>query len=523
MDAIRFNDLIFSAEMLSARRNDGTEIRFTRKERALLKEFVAKSNTVLTRHKLLEALHRDDQGDISERNIDFLVNRLRTKLGDKARDPRFIASQYGEGYIWIAESTDETRTNAFLQVGPVYGLTETDNGERAILDLLTTTLSSVTDKKAAIVCTRALQPHAHQAPFADYVLEASFYKNDTLLHAAFVLRHGPGRQAIASFRTAFANGDDNNVVRDLAINVQRALWAHMAMPASPVVITPSDIPLEIRIHDAARTLAPSSDSWRESEERIEAARVAAPDEPAFGIMRGLALYARLLFDAREGKEPGSSEWREIEKEIEALALASLPNIQDNPLLVLGAAKLLLFVDRGHFDLAERLAENTFASSGAFAAAFSTLAQLRMYRGRTQEALTFYDKGIELSKYGSEFHIYLLSLKCRALLAANNRVDLEKTAKELYAAKPFTRMQVGLFLAPPDSGTLAADLEILLFKLTRWQARRLACYLYYVSARHFQVREHRENTMRGLLAHLQRRFGDDILPGEIAEALPELVR
>ena len=187
MDAIRFNDLIFSAEMLSARRNDGTEIRFTRKERALLKEFVAKSNTVLTRHKLLEALHRDDQGDISERNIDFLVNRLRTKLGDKARDPRFIASQYGEGYIWIAESIDETQTNAFLQIGPVYGLTETDNGERAILDLLTTTLNSVTDKKASIVCTRALQPHADQ--FADYVLEASFYKDDTRLHAAFVLRH----------------------------------------------------------------------------------------------------------------------------------------------------------------------------------------------------------------------------------------------------------------------------------------------------------------------------------------------
>ena len=298
MDEIGFNDLIFSAEMLSARRNDGTEIRFTRKERALLKEFVAKTNTVLTRDKLLEALHRDDQGDISERNIDFLVNRLRTKLGDKARDPRFIASQYGEGYIWIAKSIDETRTNAFLQIGPVYGLTETDNGERAFLDLLTTTLNSVSDKKAAIVCTRALQPHADQAPLTDYGLEASFYKDNTRLHAAFVLRHGPGRQAISSFRTAFANGDDNNVVRDLAINVQRALWAHMAMPASPVVIAPSDIPLEIRIHDAARTLAPSSDSWRESEARIEAARVAAPDgRPS--VSCGALHFMPVFFSTRE--------------------------------------------------------------------------------------------------------------------------------------------------------------------------------------------------------------------------------
>ena len=103
----------------------------------------------------------------------------------------------------------------------------------------------------------------------------------------------------------------------------------------------------------------------------------------------------------------------------------------------------------------------------------------MYRGRIQEALTFYDKGIELAKYGSEFHIYLLSLKCRALLAANNRVDLDNSAKELHAAKSITRMQVGLFLAPPNASALPADLEILLFKLTPWQARRLVCYLYYV--------------------------------------------
>ena len=38
----------------------------------------------------------------TDRSIDFLINRLRAKLGDSARSPTMIATQYGEGYIWIA-------------------------------------------------------------------------------------------------------------------------------------------------------------------------------------------------------------------------------------------------------------------------------------------------------------------------------------------------------------------------------------------------------------------------------------
>jgi len=44
------------------------------------------------------------ESDISDRNIDFLVNRLRTKPGDSAKSPKYIATQYGEGYVWIAAS-----------------------------------------------------------------------------------------------------------------------------------------------------------------------------------------------------------------------------------------------------------------------------------------------------------------------------------------------------------------------------------------------------------------------------------
>ncbi|MBP0115464.1 MULTISPECIES: winged helix-turn-helix domain-containing protein [Bradyrhizobium] len=60
------------------------------------------------------------ESDISDRNIDFLVNRLRTKLGDSAKSPKYIATQYGEGYVWIAASSSAA-VGGFLVIGPAFG------------------------------------------------------------------------------------------------------------------------------------------------------------------------------------------------------------------------------------------------------------------------------------------------------------------------------------------------------------------------------------------------------------------
>tara|TARA_B100001540_G_scaffold149155_1_gene132264 strand:+ start:542 stop:1144 length:603 start_codon:yes stop_codon:yes gene_type:complete len=55
-----------------------------------------------SRDRLLDLLH-DMASDSIDRNIDFHISRLRRKLGDSARNPRYIATQYGEGYVWVAE------------------------------------------------------------------------------------------------------------------------------------------------------------------------------------------------------------------------------------------------------------------------------------------------------------------------------------------------------------------------------------------------------------------------------------
>ncbi|WP_198585949.1 winged helix-turn-helix domain-containing protein [Pararhizobium haloflavum] len=102
MDMHRFGCIHFDPSMRRALRDDGMELAFTRHERALLVKFTSARHRLLSRGQLLEALPSHDLGT-SDRTIDFLVNRLRRKLGDNARAPRFIATQYGEGYVWIAD------------------------------------------------------------------------------------------------------------------------------------------------------------------------------------------------------------------------------------------------------------------------------------------------------------------------------------------------------------------------------------------------------------------------------------
>jgi len=510
MRGTRFNDLVFDDNMLSVRRDDGTEHRFTRQERALLLHFTNNVGKLLTRSRLVEQMARD-AGETSERNIDFLVNRLRKTLSDSARKPRFIATQYGEGYVWIAQPYEAASRSAFLLIGPVYGLQGESDRERTILAKLTAALDAQIGMGRKVSCVPDRRPGGRMPDAASYNLDVSFHADTEILHAAFVLRHALSRHVIGAFRARFDNSHPTGAIDKLSADVKSAIWTHLAIPVSAVAAS-SDTPLEVRLYDAADMLARTPEIWRENETQLARARVEHPDDPTLAIMWGLSLYARLLSQALDSGEMMSAvEWSAIEDEIEALALASLPKVQDNPLLVLGVAKLLFFIDRGHSELAAQLADEAFANSTAFAAAFALQGQIRMCRGDIADAVGFYDKGIEMSEPGSAFHRYLLVLKCTALLAANQRPALDRVCAELYAIKPVTRQELGILMADPKARKLPPDIEAVLLMLTEERASKLVAYFYNVFARRFHSREHRRNVMRGLVTHTVRHFGRDTVP------------
>jgi hypothetical protein len=101
----------------------GERVAFTRSERRVLAALTRHRGRIVTREQLLDAI-AGPGSDHGDRNIDFLINRLRRKLSDDARHPRFIATRYGEGYIWTgpAAGIDAGQADAYLVVGPLRGI-----------------------------------------------------------------------------------------------------------------------------------------------------------------------------------------------------------------------------------------------------------------------------------------------------------------------------------------------------------------------------------------------------------------
>ena len=73
-------------------------VRLTATEVQLMKIFAAKPGTPLSRTRLVEELGRD-RGQAQERAVDVQITRLRRKIEDNPRQPRYLQTVRGEGYM----------------------------------------------------------------------------------------------------------------------------------------------------------------------------------------------------------------------------------------------------------------------------------------------------------------------------------------------------------------------------------------------------------------------------------------
>ena len=92
---VRIGEAEFDVERGELRDASGP-VRLTGGEAALLTALARKSNEVLSREEIAEALGMDDSG---ERAIDVQVVRLRRKIEADPREPRFLHTVRGRGYI----------------------------------------------------------------------------------------------------------------------------------------------------------------------------------------------------------------------------------------------------------------------------------------------------------------------------------------------------------------------------------------------------------------------------------------
>ncbi len=232
-------DVVLDDTCLFAHRN-GEQIRFTRSERALLLVLSRNPHRLMQRSQLLDAI-APTQAEASDRNVDFLVNRLRTKLGDSARAPRFIATQYGEGYVWIATSMpavaprpEPAPASGLLAITALVSPHDKRLAERA--DIVTGQMRDMIAARLgageAVIVLGHEEGAATQA--TRYVLKVSFQDNGGRLDCTATLRQGPSRRIIRAFRLEFGDATMASLVPEVervSIGIIEALLLDVSVRA----------------------------------------------------------------------------------------------------------------------------------------------------------------------------------------------------------------------------------------------------------------------------------------------------
>jgi len=191
----QYGDLLLDEECLFVRRGEN-KIHFTRNERAVLLALTRNPTRLMTRSRLLDEIAADE--DRSDRYIDFLINRLRSKLRDDPRSPTFIATRYGEGYIWTATPTAAPQVDALLVIltksipdGHPLGRTVS-----ALVERLHRAIRAGVDPDQAIVAGEDWRTGAEDR--ARYLLHLDLHASGDALDCVATLREMPSRRIVLS-------------------------------------------------------------------------------------------------------------------------------------------------------------------------------------------------------------------------------------------------------------------------------------------------------------------------------------
>ena len=95
-----FDHWVVDLEAYTVEDTEGSSVCLTTGEFKLLRELVLQPNRVLSRDRLME-LTEGHNSEAFDRSIDVRIGRLRRKLKDCARKPRFIKTVRDGGYIFV--------------------------------------------------------------------------------------------------------------------------------------------------------------------------------------------------------------------------------------------------------------------------------------------------------------------------------------------------------------------------------------------------------------------------------------
>jgi len=532
MVGIPDRELTFAPDFSYAQRGDGMVIKFTRAERLLLANLIAHAGMLRSREQLLDAVS-EVGSDTSDRNVDFFITRLRGKLGCSARNPKFIATRYGEGYVWVGPRSARTGPLAecFVVVGPVLAIGQGSGGTEAVGFA----------EELALALRKQLPAERVVAVRSDDTGDSSPFR----VSLTFVVSGGrteciSSLHSRESAKVIVARRDDCHVVDVdlLAGSHLAALWQFQvdrtgagATDAAPLAVrmfeagalfgedVPAGLPDEVmKLRGEA---FPSAAIWRKNEAQLRRLLHDGKATATTRLMLGMNIYTRYIIDG--WRFLANEDPRERDQaELESLIVDILPELLDDPQNALSAALVLSFMGPAYQLLALEIAEEAFARSTALADGLSTLGRLRGFAGDFDGGLDLLYRARPLCKPGSIFERYVTSCICQILLAAGNFEEKDRELETL-TRSPIAKGPYRLLYANPGEATPSLPVRIHLALSPRKYARATVLWSYYICARVYRHQEAQENLIVGLAGHMRRRFGDDIIPQEVGAAIPATMR
>lgn len=520
-----FDDLVFNSDFSQAWGGAGNKIDFTKSEKRILSYLSRRPNRIVSRSLLLDAIS-EPGSDKSDRNVDFLINRLRKKLGDDARNPRFIATRYGEGYIWIGSEykPESSVDEAKITIGPLLGLDELGKFKQTALEFSKALLKSLREEaslenNAGNAAAGALK----SVPGSDVSavsIELSFFVEAGVLECIIATRLSGESNILDMTRQRISGGNSgfqemDQLVQAMAPRLLAAIWK------SRVALKEASIPLPVAMHDAASLSKFVPLSWKKNEIQLQRLRSEHPDDSKIKMMYASHLHSKYVLSATQLFLNGTANCTRDEDEIERLVLESLPFAQARPDLAVIAAKLLFFLDRGYRDFAVEMAEEAHTSNTNIAASLAVVGQMRAFIGQQEEAVACLNQAANLSPRGSEFHVYTLVMKCQALMAAGDWEALAKARKDLYRVRPAAMVVFEHWMTDPAKPSLRA--RTIALSLSHARATATLKHVNYTTTRLFENVEHRENSIRAILGLLVDRHSADVIPETVRKTVPGLIR
>lgn len=516
-----FGDLVFEDDLVFAHTGNQKKIKFSKHERALLALFISHPGKLLTRDMLLNAVQHTE-AETFDRNIDYLISRLRRKLNDSAHQSQFVATQYGEGYIWVAKQRFKPpliSKKIYLSIGPIYGLTRAKEKNESAVTFASDLMRALQDKFGKLrridllPSTDSENIEYHHK--ARYALELSFLTlNDPLTCSLVVFNRKIG-QILATFRYLFQQNflpeQHLKSVAELAEEIKEKIVNAQIFRHDEQSALDTD-PLPVGLYKAAKLFSPDEEKINEVEIKLRQHLREAPQASRAAILLATNIHSQICI----GK---FNDIESLEKEISSLILNHLDGIKGDALYLSAAAERLY--ELGQHELGETLAQKALELDPSLAACNMAIGRILILQGYIHKGLAYYDHCLEMTRKDSTFYHLLQLRKCIAYKALGDQNKVLELTNYLLDKELTSFRKNGLkfsFLADehkssiPELNSIATSKQDVLYYLK---------VLHYAAAKPFSHQQHRENILGGAVRLFTDCYGAELVPESIKLSVPNL--